>query len=261
MLRIAVCDDEPAVARRILNWIDQYRTRHPEYDILAKGFSSSDELFAAVQGEGPYDIYVLDILMPGMNGISAAERLRGKGYRGVFIFLSVSPDYALDAYRLRGLRYLLKPSSQEEFFSALDDALNMLQGRFAKSLTISTTNGPTKIRYSSIVYVESASRVLYFHLTDGSIIQSRSVRHSFETAMAPLLEDSRFVRPHQSFLLNMLYAARMSAREFVMEDGAIVPISKKRFPMVKKQYMDFLVNTNSHIVSREDAPEGGFPCP
>lgn len=247
MLRIAICDDQPQDIALIHQYLKKYQALHTEYDFFIDCYRSAEELLKALRQQKEYEIYFLDIIMPQKDGISLARELRDNHITALIIFLTSSTEYSLEAFGVKAMQYLLKPIKEEEVFSVVDDACEILGRLTVKYLLVSLPEGKRQIRFSSITYVECKNRILYFHLNTGEILKTRNIRQSFEVEMHVLLEDYRFSRPHQSYIINMNYASRLMPTEIIMQDSSIIPISKKRVKEVRKEYLDFLSDQVSEI--------------
>lgn len=240
MLNIALCDDSAEDLALICKHLKNYQNLHKEYEFHVDIYHSSQELSDAIRNSREYDIYFLDILMPGQDGISLARTMRDAFLPGLIIFLTSSPEYSMEAFRVKAMQYLLKPVQESAFFEVLDDASEVLRKMTARYFTASLPDGKQPLRLSSIVYVECRSRILHFHMSDGQTLQSRNIRGSFETEIQPLLNDYRFCRPHHSYVINMGYIVRLLPSEIVMNDGSAVPISRKYLRETRKMYLDYL---------------------
>ena len=71
---------------------------------------------------GGFDLYILDCIMPGMNGIELGAALRMRDDMGFLIYLTTSPDFALDSYRVDAFDYLFKACQERAVFQSLDKA-------------------------------------------------------------------------------------------------------------------------------------------
>ena len=121
-LQIALCDDEITSHERTMDLIRQYKQIHSERTLSLSSFTSGKELINHVDEHGGFDLYILDCIMPGMNGIELGAALRMRDDMGFLIYLTTSPDFALDSYRVDAFDYLLKPVRSELFFQSLDKA-------------------------------------------------------------------------------------------------------------------------------------------
>ena len=117
-MRIAICDDQQSCLSRAAAAAEEYRKERPERSLRFALFSHPEDLLEAAEKIGGYDIYILDVVMPGLNGIALGERLRSAGYEGKILYLTSSQEYSMDAFRVKAFDYLLKPVTTEAFSKA-----------------------------------------------------------------------------------------------------------------------------------------------
>lgn len=153
-MKIAVCDDRPEHLKKIRELLGKYQQTRPGLESQAEYFLSGAELLDQAEERGGYDLYLLDILMPGENGISVGKRLRQMGKQGELIFLTSSNDYAADSYEVRAFFYLLKPVEEEKLFRVLDQAVEKLTQQQKKTLLLETREGTRCIPLGRILYAE-----------------------------------------------------------------------------------------------------------
>lgn len=242
MLKIAVCDDNIQELKSTFDMVEDYVKDKAETDISISRFQSCYDLLECVEIGRGFHIYLLDILMPEMSGIDIGIKIREKDENAIIIYLTSSPDYAIKSYGVFAFQYLLKPVSGDELHKVLDKALNKINIESALSLPVKTSEGLKAIRYQQIVFVEYKNHTLKFHLSDCSVINSTTSREPFDIMISAILKDSRFVRPHASFVVNMSFVRAITARDFVMTDGSLVSISHKNYTDIKKRYINFLLN-------------------
>ena len=240
MLQIAICDDEIKELERTCGMLERYREQKPELDIALRKFASSYDLLEAIDARGRFDIYLLDILMPNVNGIEAGAAIRQKDGAAVLIYLTSSPDYALASYQVEAQGYLLKPFSEQELFQCLNKTVERLDAEDAKRLRIHTEHGIEAIPFCRLAYLETYNRRLYCHLSDGTTVESLTLRARFEEIIRPLCGDGRFVQTAAAFLVNMQHVRSVAAKGFVMATGAEVPVSRA-FAGARKTYLSYLL--------------------
>ena len=112
MLRIAICDDEQTCLDKTQAMLEQYGADNG-LEFAAETFFGSSALLDCVESGERYDIYLLDIYMPGVSGMSVATELRSKGVRSPIIFLTSSTEHAVEAFGVDATHYLLKPYTQQ----------------------------------------------------------------------------------------------------------------------------------------------------
>ena len=191
-MKIAICDDEAICRSQVLDIAEDYKEERKDKDISFEIFSDPQALLKATLDGGGYDIYILDIVMPDMNGIQLGVALRDADVDSKIIYLTSSEEYALDSFRVRAFDYILKPITKESFYKAMDEAINSIHIKRDKSAIIKTKDGTARVAFDSILYVESHNRVLTYHLVGGRAVESTTFRCSFADAVRELLADSRF---------------------------------------------------------------------
>ena len=178
--------------------------------------------------------------MSDTTGIDLGSQIRKIQGECVIIYITSSYDYALDAYELHAVRYLLKPVDKNKFFEALDYALFCTDMKESPVYLVKTKDGLVPVSHSKIEYIENCSRMLEVHLTDGRLVKSIFMRKAFEEEIGALTEDKAFMQVHKSFLINMSFIRRLESSSVVMESGASIPISRKNAANVKRGYLLFV---------------------
>lgn len=168
-MRIAVCDDDRQELGRIAALLDEYGGAGRE-PVLHTEFQSATELLASMRSV-EYDLLLLDVLMPGLNGMEAAREIRDLGKEVSIVFLSATPEYAVDSYQVRATSYLLKPASAARVFPILDKLLDEKR-RPEAALRVTTRSRVLRLPYRRIEYMEIMAKTLYFHMTDGDVRRS-----------------------------------------------------------------------------------------
>lgn len=240
MIRIGICDDEPASIAHIEAIVDEYFS-NTEYRYNIKSFLDPVELMSYLENKESYDILILDVYMPMMLGTEVARELRNRGDQTRIIFLTTSTDHAIDAFAVRASDYLVKPAKREAVFRTLDEVTSKLNDRDSKLFSIRTVDGLVNIQIHTISYIELLDRRLSIHTCDGQEILSRVIRGRFEDSVSDVYRDDSFVQCQKSFVVNMNHVKGMNAERFLLRDGTNVPISKKFYQDAKKKYMEFLL--------------------
>lgn len=122
MAKIAICDDNPMQQDIIKDQVGDYLKDH-NLDASINLFSSGDDLIADVQSNGGYDLYLLDMIMPGTKGIGVGESLRNMNDSGKIIFMTVTSAFESQSSKVQAAGYLLKPVQREKLFELLGTCL------------------------------------------------------------------------------------------------------------------------------------------
>ena len=240
-MRIALCDDQQEELSQVQALLADYGTARPSLSLDVFPFTDGLTLLESVRKQGDCDLFLLDVLMPQMSGIELAERLTAMGLRPYVIFLTTSPDFALDAFSVQARNYLLKPVTRPTLFEALDIAVENLGQRASRPVTISSAhNGVMVVPMESIVYAEGRNHSITYHLKDGRNVQSRTVREPFAQSVGALLESGHFIQPHQSFAVNMNEICRLSGQTLHLSNGCEIPLARSRLAGIKAAYIEFL---------------------
>ncbi len=230
MLKIAACDDESAQLEQMERMLQDYFRARLALPGRISVFSDSRTLLSRVREQGGFDLYILDIIMPGLDGIQTGMELRKMGDGGEIIYLTTSSEYAVDSYMARAFFYLIKPVTEKKLFGLLDEAAEKLQQRRSRGILVMTPDGPRHIRMDHILYAERIGRRVRYYCTDGTV-DTQTIRCTFRDAVHPLTEERRFCMCGASFLVNMEHVTGVDGREALLDNGGrlILPRSASSF--------------------------------
>ena len=109
MLRIGICDDNREDIDRIKRLAVRFSAEHPEIPVQIQVYDLPYDLLDDIEKTGGFDLYLLDVVMPHMTGVNLARRIRERKERAEILFLTVSREYAVDAFSVKASGYLIKP--------------------------------------------------------------------------------------------------------------------------------------------------------
>ncbi len=240
MIHIAICDDSKQERQILAALFKRYQELHAtplQIHIFQNGFSLLD---AIDQGKR-FDITILDILMPGENGIEIARNIRASGTDTEIIFLTSSPEYAVDSYEVKAQNYLLKPVTEEKFFASIDSILAELDEKDTASFIIYTTEKQySRIRVSSLVYGEVTHRTITLHLADQTMISAVMTFTEFQDILKAYPD---FIYPHRSYAVNMNYIQYVTKSDIILTDGQKIPLSRNNYTKISEQFLNFAYTT------------------
>ena len=118
---IAVCDDQSDELEALLALLRAWQTGR-RASVRIRAFRSAGELLDAARKER-FTLYLLDVMMPGTDGMAAAREIRGFDSAADLVFLTSSPGFAYESYSVQALEYLLKPISAKLLYPLLDKLL------------------------------------------------------------------------------------------------------------------------------------------
>ena len=244
MIKIAFCDDDMEVLHQMNELLDRYRVERNE-DITYAAFQSPFELLTEIEKGIRPDILFLDVVMPGQNGMDVAKEIRQYDTNMKIIFLTSSPEFAVESYSVGAYFYQLKPIWEESFFWLMDAVLAECEKKKKNSLILRSKDGITRIDLQQLEYCEVLGRKLLFHLENGAVLESAG---SLDDLAGQLMQYSNFFRPHRSFLVNMEYIQNISSRSIKMVNDAEIPIPHGKCSEIKNTYMEYAFNGEQAVL-------------
>lgn len=244
MIKIAFCDDEMEVLHQMNELLDRYQVERNE-DITYAAFQSPFELLTEIEKGIRPDILFLDVVMPGQNGLDVAKEIRKYDTNMKIIFLTSSPEFAVESYTVGAYFYQLKPIWEESFFRLMDSVLSECEKKKKNSLILRSKDGITRIDLQQLEYCEVLGRKLLFHLENGAVLESAG---SLDDLAGQLMQYSNFFRPHRSFLVNMEYIQNISSRSIKMVNDAVIPIPHGKCSEIKNTYMEYAFNGEQAVL-------------
>lgn len=244
MIKIAFCDDDMEVLHQMNELLDRYRIERNE-DITYAAFQSPFELLTEIEKGIRPDILFLDVVMPGQNGMDVAKEIRQYDTNMKIIFLTSSPEFAVESYSVGAYFYQLKPIWEESFFRLMDAVLAECEKKKKNSLILRSKDGITRIDLQQLEYCEVLGRKLLFHLENGAVLESAG---SLDDLAGQLMQYSNFFRPHRSFLVNMEYIQNISSRSIKMVNDAEIPIPHGKCSEIKNTYMEYAFNGEQAVL-------------
>ena len=244
MIKIAFCDDDMEVLHQMNELLDRYRVERNE-DITYAAFQSPFELLTEIEKGIRPDILFLDVVMPGQNGMDVAKEIRQYDTNMKIIFLTSSPEFAVESYSVGAYFYQLKPIWEESFFRLMDSVLAECEKKKKNSLILRSKDGITRIDLQQLEYCEVLGRTLLFHLQNGAVLESAG---SLDDLAGQLMQYSNFFRPHRSFLVNMEYIQNISSRSIKMVNDAEIPIPHGKCSEIKNTYMEYAFNGEQAVL-------------
>ena len=161
MFRIAICDDQELHLAIVHKALEHYLSEK-RLEAEIQDFTSAFDLVSSSENGAFYDIVILDICLPGLSGTEAAKEIMQRNSNVSLIFLSVSRDYAVEAFAIGAVHYLLKPFTDEEFSEAMDRAVS--RKGMAKHLMVNTAGGHVEaVDVDSKYAKQSGGRGQYGH--------------------------------------------------------------------------------------------------
>lgn len=245
-MNIAIIDDRKADADCLAEFLNLYVIQNhitaPTLD-----FFQSGEEFLASFSHGKYDILFLDIYMDGMSGMDTAHKIREQDLACKLIFITTSPDFAVESYYVNAVFYLLKPLTQKNVFTALDRC-NLQLTEDAQFIEVPVSYGTYKLRLHEIAYTEYTQRKIQIHLINGPLIEVLMKQADF-TDM--ILSYPFLCNCIKGIIVNFEEVEKLLDNRFLLKDGTSIPISRLKYKEVREQFFEY---TYSKLRREEDIP-------
>lgn len=242
-MKIAICDDNSAELTRVSSLLEIYQTEK-KVGFTYRTFLSAPKMLEEMHQE-IFDLLFLDILMPEVNGMQAAHSIRTFDEDIKIVFLTSSPEFAVESYTVEAYTYLLKPITRETLFPLLDKLFAQKQ-RTDDYFIVKCKTGVIRILFSKLSYVEVLGKTLFFHMIDGAVYEASASLSEYETV---ILSHPYFLRVHRSFLVNLLQIKELTRQDFITLDGDTVPISRRLYSTVKDAYVKSLFTKKEGILT------------
>lgn len=159
--------------------------------------------------------------------------------KGPLVYLTTAKEFALDAFEIYALNYLLKPLEKERFFEVLDRVTRQLMERVRKTVSVKTKEGVRQLLLDDIVYTELVRRCCCYHLKDGSTVVANQQRVSFAEIMQPLLQDEMFCRCGASFVINLYYVKMVNKDRVQFRNDKELMLPKSAHGTVLAAWFDY----------------------
>lgn len=221
-MRVAICDDDRTALNHVAGLLDSWAKNCPCF--VVECFTEGDSLIRAQKSSRPFDIILLDIIMPGFNGIEVAREIRSFDKDSKIVFLTSSAEFAIDSYSVKASNYLLKPVAPEALFSCLEELAEEISRK--ASLNTIQVKGPRtvhRLNTSSIEFLEAHGKHVSVALSNGEVLDSIEPLYNFE---AKLSLEYGFYKCHRSYIVNLNHVSTYTADEVVMRSGVRIPISR-----------------------------------
>lgn len=218
-MRIAVVDDNEKDAEYLKTCLKRYGMEtNVVFEVTI--FDQAESFLADYHYN--YDLVILDIDMPGMSGVEAAQRLREHDGSTALMFVTNMPQYALEGFAVGAVDYILKPVSFPDFRVKMQRALRYVERSRDFPISLKTTEGYVKLMVSDIYYIESELHYLIYHTRSGEY-RIRGLLSENEEILAPY----HFSRCGTSFLVNLRYVESMKGNDVTVA-GTVLRISRSR---------------------------------
>ncbi len=199
MIRVLIAEDDPRCARQLRQFLDSY-SQETGRTFRITHYDNGEDLVERYQPE--FDLLLLDVDMPFMDGMTAAGHIRRLDPEVVIVFVTNLAQYAIQGYSVNALDYILKPLNYFSFSQRLTRALRYVKKREDAYITVAVKGGALKLEVGNIHYIERLGRQLMFHTHDGIHASSATLQQ-----MEDALSGKGFARCNKGYLVNLAHVS------------------------------------------------------
>lgn len=229
-MKILICDDNLNIVEEVKGLLADYAAdKNIAFDI-----STFDNGQATLESSENYNIAVLDVEMPDMNGIMLGEALRRRNKQTVLIFLTAHSQYLDSALNLNAARFFEKPINKERFFNGIDNALERIDNSTV-SFYIRDDKAQVRITADSIIYIEIEHRKTKIVTEDKTYCTTHTLDYFKDRLISSL-----FAQPHKSYIINFNFVTAYERSEIMLNNKYKIPVSRSKQTAFRTAFVRFM---------------------
>lgn len=240
MIRLGICEDvyeELIYCKEMVEGIMANLSKNAKMYC----FQSGEDLLLEIDATGNMDILLVDIELPGMNGVEFAHKIREKDNNAIMIFISSHDQYCKEAIDVQPYAFIDKPLSAERLEKVLAHAIQTRLDQ-RECFCFSNKKAQFSMPLSEIRYFQSDKRLIYVWTTNNDTVRSRYMFYGKLQSVEEVVSKYKlkFLRLRKSFLVNAKFIVEYAADRVVLDDGTVIEISRNYKPAVREYYMSLL---------------------
>ena len=235
VLKIAICDDEKEFCDSAERMLKLYM-EEKGVSFQADTFGVPSDLADMTEKGTIYDVYLLDIYMPGVTGMSIATELRNRDIKSPIIFLTSSTDHALEAFGVDATHYLLKPYTKDSFYVGMDKAMQSIASHKNDSVILKVDNDYRSIPVSKLIYCEAEDKYQRLYLASGERLL---VRISGMELYKLLSEFDSFYHCGRAHIINLNHISRVTPDGAVFKNDMHLNLPHTVLAGLRKAFFDY----------------------
>lgn len=232
MWKVLICDSDLSFSEELKRKSLAIAEEGVQGVKLFRGKADLEQYVSAHPDEA--NMVFLEVELEGCFGIEAGKKVLQMQPDSQLIFISAKDTYYQEVYEVDHVYLLKKPLEDECLKQAVRRAEKKLDQASRREFVIANKQGVQKVPLERILYFEKEKRRIHVHTTEGVV----TYYGKFEE-MDPQV-DRRFLRCHNSYVVNITRVQSMNAKKFLFEDGREIPISKSYYAEIKSAYMNYL---------------------
>lgn len=237
--KIAVCDDDNNICKALESYISKYSFQI-DTNIEVSIYNNGKALLDEYKANKSFDILLLDVEMPDINGIETAKKIRTDFTKETLvIFISNYPEYMQDSFTVHPYYYITKPVAEQTFFNVLSEALMELSEKNSFMVIEDMIGRKVVIHLKDLMYIENNNAKLkevFFYMTDEIIRVHGTIKE-----WTKRLEDYNFVNCYRGVIINLEYIHTIWGGKVELRNGKSFKISRGKECELKDKYIDKII--------------------
>ena len=246
MTRIAIVEDSPEYAKALNEYCLRYaeeKGKQFHVDVYQNGLD-----FVSAE-TGDYDIIMLDIKMPYMNGLQTAQKIRETNANVCIVFITSMQQYAIHGYAVQAADFIVKPVQYNVFSFKMDRIVSIAERSRRQTIVIKTNKAMKRLDVADIIYIETQLHKVIYH-TKEEVYETWG---SMKSTCAQL-PASEFALCNSCYLVNLRHVEEINSASAILTGGVELPISR----MKRKGFLDaFAASVHNTLILNEEKPTGG----
>ena len=234
MIRIAICDDDDNSIQSCKEIITSMNIN--DLDMIDSYESGEVFLNEVLVKNVQYDIVILDIDMPGMNGFEVAKKMNEREIDMLIMFYTAHEQYVYKAYEYQPFRYIRKEFAREELPFALKQAIVKIRAQNKRTISINTE---LEIHIVEIIKIEA----LEYYKNHVEIFIAKETSYKTRKTLGEVFDeiaDDNFIYANKGAVVNLRYIKSVTPTDVILKSGKKIPISRRRYPEVKKRFYKYI---------------------
>jgi DNA-binding LytR/AlgR family response regulator len=234
MINIAICDDDPVALSIVSGGVKSFFSLK-NLEVTVKTYPSALELEKNLQHTA-FDLFLLDVMMPGMDGIEFGRKLRAGNDKRAIIYISSREDKVFESLETSPCAFVRKDCFLQDLDKALNQYMKTIDVPSAEMFVVKTRTGIFASNFYDIIYIESDGRYQYMCLKGKEEkIEILSKMEDLEKELTP----KGFLRIHKGCLVNYRYIQRIDKDRITLSSGQELFISRLKVKKIQEQYFAF----------------------
>ena len=250
-LNIAIVEDDKVHAditcRLLKEWLIEKDIKH----YIKKYISAEAFLFEWEQNQ-LWDALFLDIQMPGINGMELAKSVREHNNDVSIVFVTGITDYLQEGYEVEALHYLIKPVNEDKIRYCMERICKKRENQEKKHMLIiegvqavcgkESENITLRLYREDIIFIEASGHNINLNTKEAAYCIREGI-----SIWQKRLNDKMFVLCHRSYIVNLMYVSKLEKNAVILDDGKVIPMSKRCAKSVKEAFISFYVDFNEEV--------------